>query len=75
MQTTTTTTRCLPTIAAWNDATTRAARLGVRLLIVAGHHVELIDAATGRVCGLVTSWEAAVEWIETMERDEWRRAA
>ncbi len=73
--TTTTTTRCLPTIAQWNDATVRAARLGVRLLIVASCHVELIDAATGRVCSLVASWDAVLDWIEPMERNEWRAAA
>lgn len=43
----------MPTIEAWNEVSTRAAILGYRVLIVAGSHVELIDAATGRTVARV----------------------
>ncbi len=75
IETTTTTTRCLPTIPQWLDATERAARLGVRLLILDSGAVAFFRAAGGRPWGGADDWDAAVDWIDRQERDEWRRAA
>jgi len=65
----------LPSNEMWNATTTRAARLALRVLIVAGSHVELIDADTGRVVSRVGPWGAVAGWLEEAERMQTMRRA
>lgn len=66
----------MPTIEAWNEVSTRAARLGYRVLIVAASHVELIDATTGREVARVGEWGEVVVWLAVREQEtRWKRAA
>lgn len=66
----------MPTVPEYLATTTRAASLGYRVLIVAGSHVELLDAATGRAVGRVAGWADVGTWLETREQErQWKRAA
>ena len=55
---------------------TRAARLGYRVLIVAGSHIEMLSALTGRPVARVATWSEVAGWLDEAERmQEWRKAA
>ena len=70
----------MPTVPEYLATTTRAARLGYRVLIVAGSHVEMIDAASGgRTQGSpvqrVATWEGVEGWLDEAEQLQTRKKA
>ena len=66
----------MPTIDQLNETRTRAASLNLRVLIVAGSHVELLSALTGRPVARVATWSEVAGWLDEAERmQEWRKAA
>jgi len=75
----------MPTIEIWLTTTTRAARLGVSLLIVAGSHIEVLRDR--RLVARVAAWGEVAVYLDTIEalnaetrsgreqEKEWRLAA